>query len=68
LAELLELTHLSIRRYVAPTGELTPLLQIAPSKANRERVLAAVPELVSVLAEIIRRCQGSGDVATAESL
>jgi hypothetical protein len=40
-------------------GLLTPLLQIAPSKTDRERVLPAVPELVSVLAEIIRRCRGS---------
>ncbi len=61
LEELLELTHLSIRRYVAPTGELTPLLQIAPSKADRERVLPAVPELVSVLAEIIRRCRADAE-------
>jgi hypothetical protein len=58
---MLELTHLSIRRYVAPTGELTPLLQIAPSKADRERVLPALPELVAVLAEIIRRCRGSAE-------
>jgi integrase len=61
LEEMLELTHLSIRRYVAPTGELTPLLQIAPSKADRERVLPALPELVAVLAEIIRRCRGSAE-------
>lgn len=59
--ELLELTHLSIRRYTAPTGELTALLQIAPSKSDRERVLPVAPELASVLAAIIRRVKGRGE-------
>lgn len=61
LEELLELTHLSIRRYTTPTGELTALLQIAPSKSDRERVLPVAPELASVLAAIIRRVKGDGE-------
>lgn len=61
IEELLELTHLSIRRYLAPTGEMTPILQIAPSKSDRERVLPADPELVSVLAAIVRRVKGTNE-------
>jgi site-specific recombinase XerD len=55
IEELLELTHLSIRQYHAPTGEMVPLLQISPSKTDTERVIPADPELVAVLARIIRR-------------
>lgn len=61
LEELLELTHLSIRRYAAPTGEMTAVLQIAPSKSDRERVLPVAPELASVLAAVIRRAKGGVD-------
>ena len=55
IEELLELTHLSLRQYQAPTGEMVPLLQISPSKTDRERVIPADPDLVAVLARIIRR-------------
>lgn len=55
IEELLELTHVSLRQYQAPTGEMVPLLQISPSKTDRERVIPADPDLVSVLARIIRR-------------
>lgn len=55
IEELLELTHLSVRQYSAPTGETVPLLQISPSKTDRERVIPADPDLVAVLARIIRR-------------
>lgn len=55
IEELLELTHLSLRQYLAPTGELVPLLQISPSKTDTERVIPADPDLVAVLARIIRR-------------
>lgn len=41
--ELLELTHLSIRQYRQPDGQLTLLLQIAPSKTDQERVIPVVP-------------------------
>ncbi|GHD52553.1 hypothetical protein GCM10010335_65250 [Streptomyces galbus] len=37
------------------TGEIVPLLQIAPSKTDVERVLLVSPELADVLATIIRR-------------
>lgn len=57
--ELLELTHLSLRQYQAPTGETVPLLQISPSKTDRERVIPADPDLVAVLARIIRRIKGA---------
>jgi Phage integrase family len=55
IEELLELTHLSLRRYQAPTGEMIPLLQVSPSKTDTERVIPADPGLVAVLARIIRR-------------
>jgi Phage integrase family len=59
IEELLELTHLSLRRYQAPTGEMVPLLQISPSKTDRERVMPATPELVAILARILRRVKTS---------
>ncbi len=55
IEELLELTHLSLRQYQAPTGDTVPLLQISPSKTDRERVVPADPDLVAVLARILRR-------------
>jgi integrase len=54
--ELLELTHHSLVQYRLPTtGELVPLLQIAPSKTDTERLLVVSPELAEVLAAIIAR-------------
>jgi integrase len=38
-----------------------PLLQISPSKTDRERIIPADPDLVAVLARIIRRIKGTGD-------
>ena len=58
--ELLELTHLSLRQYQAPTGEMVPLVQVSPSKTDTERVIPADPELVAVLARIIRRIKDAG--------
>lgn len=58
LEELLELTHLSLRQYVRRDGEITPLLQISPSKIDRERVIPMSPELVHVLAKVLRRVRG----------
>ncbi|MFI5774436.1 tyrosine-type recombinase/integrase [Streptomyces sp. NPDC051658] len=46
---------MSLRQYRAPTGELIPLRQISPSKTDQERVIPADPDLVAVLARIIRR-------------
>ena len=54
--ELLELTHHSITEYRLPsTGELVPLLQIAPSKTDTERLLLVGPELADVLSAIVCR-------------
>ena len=54
--ELLELTHHSITEYRLPsTGELVPLLQIAPAKTDEERLLLVSPELADVLSAIISR-------------
>jgi hypothetical protein len=54
--ELQELSHHSLVQYRLPsTGELVPLLQIAPSKTDSERLLVVSPELADVLATIIHR-------------
>jgi integrase len=56
IEELLELTVHSIIEYRLPsTGELVPLLQIAPSKADAERLILVDPELADVLAAIVHR-------------
>jgi site-specific recombinase XerC len=55
IEELLELTHLSIRQYQRPNGEVIALLVIAPSKTDRERVIPMSAELFAVIAAIIRR-------------
>jgi integrase len=61
LEELLELTHLAITSYRLPdTGELVPLLQIAPSKTDTERLLLVSPELAHVLARIVHRVRDGG--------
>ena len=54
--ELLELSHHSLIQYRLPTtGEVVPLLQIAPSKTDAERLLLVSPELADVLAAVICR-------------
>lgn len=54
--EMLEISHHAMIQYRLPTtGEIVPLLQIAPSKTDVERVLLVSPELADVLATIIRR-------------
>ncbi|WP_246144840.1 site-specific integrase, partial [Actinacidiphila oryziradicis] len=55
IEEFLELTHLSIRQYQRPNGEVIALLVIAPSKTDRERVIPMSAELFAVIAAIIRR-------------
>jgi integrase len=58
--ELTELSHHSLVQYRLPgTGELIPLLQIAPSKTDTERLLVVSPELADVLSTIICRVRGS---------
>jgi integrase len=57
--ELLELTHLALVTHTLPdTGEVVPLLQIAPSKLDKERLLLVSPELAHVLARVIHRVRG----------
>jgi integrase len=58
IEEVMELTHLSIRRYTQPDGQVVPLLQVAPSKIDAERVFPISPELVHVFAQIIERARG----------
>ena len=54
--ELLEISHHSLVQYRLPdSGELVPLLQIAPSKTDTERLLVVSPELAEVLSTIISR-------------
>lgn len=54
--ELLELSHHSLVQYRLPgTGELVPLLQVAPSKTDAERLVVVSPELADVLSAVICR-------------
>ena len=54
IEELTELSHHSLIQYRLPaTGELIPLLQIAPSKTDTERLLVISPELADVLSAIV---------------
>lgn len=54
IEEMLEITHRSFVSYTLPaTGEIIPLLQITPSKSDKERLLVIGPELAAVFAEII---------------
>jgi site-specific recombinase XerD len=56
IEELLETSHHSLVQYRLPTtGELVPLLQIAPSKTDAERLLVVAPDLADVLSTIINR-------------
>ena len=58
--ELLELSHHSIVQYRLPaTGEVVPLLQIAPSKTDAERLLLVSPELADILSAIVSRLRRS---------
>lgn len=50
IEEALELTHLSIRPYQRPGGEVIALLVVAPSKSDRERVIPMTAELFGVIA------------------
>lgn len=60
--ELTELTHRSFVAYTLPsTGEIIPLLQVTPSKTDKERLLVVSPELGEVLATIIDRVRAGAD-------
>lgn len=58
IEELTELSHHSLIQYRLPAGELIPLLQIAPSKTDTERLLVISPELADVLSTIVARVRG----------
>ncbi len=58
--ELVELTHLSIRQYERPNGEVIALLVVAPSKSERERVIPMSAELFHAVAQIVRRHTRNG--------
>jgi integrase len=60
IEELTELSHHSLVQYRLPaTGELVPLLSVAPSKTDQERLLVIDPELADVLSAIITRVRGA---------
>src|SRR6266581_186391 len=60
IEELTELSHHSLIQYRLPASrELIPLLQIAPSKTDEERLLVVSPELADVLSAIMRRIRGT---------
>lgn len=62
IREMLDLTHRSFVAYTLPgTDEVIPLLQVAPSKTDRERLLVVSPELSEALAAIIGRVRGGND-------
>jgi hypothetical protein len=65
IEELSELSHHSMVQYTPPAStDLIPLLQIAPSKTDTERLLVISPELADVLAAVIHRIrEPSGAVA-----
>src|SRR5206468_8080430 len=69
IEELTELSHHSLVQYRLPaTGELIPLLQIAPSKTDAERLLVIAPELADVLSAIVTRIRdGQSHVPLAVS-
>jgi hypothetical protein len=60
IEELTELSHHSLIQYTLPsTGGTVPLLQIAPSKTDSERLLVISPELADVLAATISRIRST---------
>ncbi|WP_342314634.1 tyrosine-type recombinase/integrase (plasmid) [Mycobacterium avium subsp. hominissuis] len=63
LEELSEITATALFTYRLPDGGVIPLLQIAPSKSDKERILMVPPELAHVLAQVRHRVRaGSAQV------
>ncbi|MGV1030151.1 MAG: tyrosine-type recombinase/integrase [Dermatophilaceae bacterium] len=59
IEEVLEISHRSFVSYRPPsTGEVIPMLQITPSKTDKERLLVIGPELAVAFAEIISHVRG----------
>ena len=66
IEELTELSHHSLVQYRLPSsGELVPLLSVAPSKTDQERLLVIDPELADVLSAVITRVRGSDGAVPA---
>ena len=67
--EVTELSHHSLVQYRLPSsGELIPLLSVAPSKTDEERLLVIAPELADALSAVICRIRdpdGSVPLAVA---
>ena len=62
IEEMLEITHRSFVSYRLPsTGEVIPMLQITPSKTDKERLLVIGPELAVAFAEIISHVRGDNE-------
>lgn len=62
IEEVLEITHRSFVSYRLPsTGEVIPMLQITPSKTDKERLLVIGPELAVAFAEIISHVRGDNE-------
>lgn len=62
IEELEEMTHASIVQYKVPaTGEVLPLLQIAPSKNDKERIMLMSEELADVIVAVISRVRIADD-------
>ena len=66
IEELTELSHHSLVQYRLPSsGDLVPLLSVAPSKTDQERLLVIDPELADVLSAVITRVRGSDGAVPA---
>lgn len=62
IEEMLEITHRSFVSYTLPTTrEVIPMLQITPSKTDKERLLVISPELATVFAQIIHRVRDGNE-------
>jgi hypothetical protein len=61
IEEVLEITHRSFVSYSLPTREVIPMLQITPSKTDKERLLVISPELANAFAQIIHRIRNGNE-------
>lgn len=61
LEELSEITATALFTYKLPDGGVIPLLQIAPSKTDQERILMVPPELAHVLAQVRHRVRAGSE-------
>jgi hypothetical protein len=69
IEEMLEASHHSITQYRLPTtGEVVPLLQIAPSKTDEERLLLVSPELADVLSAMVCRVRDASGAISGPCL